>query len=132
MTESMRAAVGETERRRQKQLTHNITRGITPKGIIKAVKEIIEGVSPTHPLFGTVNYGTNKAHSSREYLRAAEEEAEYASMAPNALAKLISKLEKQMYAHARDLEFEKAAAARDKIHTIRSRRFGLIEGGDRR
>lgn len=132
MTESMRAAMGETERRRQKQLTYNIMHGITPKGIIKAVKEIIEGVSPTHPLFGTVNYGTNKAHSSREYLRAAEEEAEYASMAPNALAKLISKLEKQMYAHARDLEFEKAAALRDKIHTIRSRRFGLIEGGGRR
>ena len=132
LTESMRVAMGETERRRQKQLVHNTARGITPKGIIKAVKEIIDGVPPTHPLFGSVNYGTNKAHPSREYLRAAEEGAEYAAMAPNALAKLISKLEKQMYAHARDLEFEKAAALRDKIHAIRSRRFGLVEGGGRR
>ena len=132
LTESMRVAMGETERRRQKQMVHNTARGITPKGIIKAVKEIIDGVPPTHPLFGSVNYGTNKAHPSREYLRAAEEGAEYAAMAPDALAKLISKLEKQMYAHARDLEFEKAAALRDKIHAIRSRRFGLVEGGGRR
>ncbi|HLE94386.1 MAG TPA: excinuclease ABC subunit UvrB [Sulfuricaulis sp.] len=132
LTESMRVAMGETERRRQKQLVHNTARGITPRGIIKAVKEIIDGVPPTHPLFGSENYGTNKAHPSREYLRAAEEGAEYAAMAPNALAKLISKLEKQMYAHAHDLEFEKAAALRDKIHAIRSRRFGLVEGGGRR
>jgi excinuclease ABC subunit B len=132
LTESMRVAMGETERRRQKQMVHNTARGITPKGIIKAVKEIIDGVPPTHPLFGSENYGTNKAHPSREYLRAAEEGAEYAAMAPDALAKLISKLEKQMYAHARDLEFEKAAALRDKIHAIRSRRFGLVEGGGRR
>jgi excinuclease ABC subunit B len=53
-------------------------------------------------------------------------------MAPRALAKLLDKLEKQMYAHARNLEFEKAAAVRDRIHTIRSRKFGVIEGGGRK
>ena len=129
ITDSMRAAIGETERRRQKQIAYNTMHGITPKGIIKAVKEIIDGVPPTHPLYGTKNYGTKSAHAGHEYLRAAEEEAEYAAMAPDALAKLLSKMEKQMYAHARNLEFEQAAALRDKIHVIRSRNFGLIEGG---
>ncbi len=131
MTDSMQAAIGETERRRLKQVAYNKTHGITPKGIIKAVKEIIDGVPPTHPLFGTKNYGTKSAHAGREFLHAAEEEAEYAAMAPDALAKLLNKLEKQMYAHARNLEFEQAAALRDKIHLIRSRKFGVIEGAHR-
>ena len=129
MTNSMREAIGETERRRQKQIAYNKAHGITPKGIIKAVKEIIDGVSPAHPLYGTKNYGSKSAHAGREFLNAAEEEAEYAAMSPDALAKLLNKLEKQMYAHARNLEFEKAAALRDKIHAIRSRKFGLVEGG---
>ncbi|MGA9033072.1 MAG: excinuclease ABC subunit UvrB [Sulfuricaulis sp.] len=132
MTDSMQAAIGETERRRLKQVDYNKTHGITPKGIIKAVKEIIDGVPPTHPLFGTKNYGTKSAHAGREFLHAAEEEAEYAAMAPDALAKLLNKLEKQMYAHARNLEFEQAAALRDKLHTIRSRQFGVVEGSGRK
>jgi excinuclease ABC subunit B len=132
MTDSMQAAIGETERRRLKQVAYNKTHGITPMGIIKAVKEIIEGVPPTHPLFGTKNYGTKSAHAGREFLHAAEEEAEYAAMAPDALAKLLNKLEKQMYAHARNLEFEQAAALRDKLHTIRSRQFGVVEGRGRK
>ncbi|HSD97780.1 MAG TPA: excinuclease ABC subunit UvrB [Sulfuricaulis sp.] len=132
MTDSMHAAIGETERRRLKQVAYNKTHGITPKGIIKAVKEIIDGVPPTHPLFGTKDYGTKSAHAGREFLHAAEEEAEYAAMAPDALAKLLNKLEKQMYAHARNLEFEQAAALRDKLHTIRSRQFGVVEGGGRK
>ncbi len=132
MTDSMRAAIDETGRRRQKQIAYNEAHGITPKGIVKAVKEIIDGVSPAHPLFGTKNYGAKSAHVGREFLRAAEEEAEYAAMAPDALAKLLGKLEKQMYTHARNLEFEQAAALRDKIHTIRSRQFGVIEGGGRK
>ena len=132
MTDSMQAAIGETERRRLKQVAYNETHGITPKGIIKAVKEIIDGVPPTHPLFGTKNYGTKSAHAGREFLHAAEEEAEYAAMAPDALAKLLNKLEKQMYVHARNLEFEQAAALRDKIHTIRTRQFGVVEGRGRK
>ena len=131
MTDSMQAAIGETERRRLKQVAYNKTHGITPKGIIKAVKEIIDGVPPTHPLFGTKNYGTKSAHAGREFLHAAEEEAEYAAMPPDAFAKLLNKLEKQMYMHARNLEFEQAGALRDKIHLIRSRKFGVIEGAHR-
>jgi excinuclease ABC subunit B len=132
MTDSMQVAIGETERRRLKQVAYNKTHDITPKGIIKAVKEIIDGVPPTHPLFGTKNYGTKSAHAGREFLHAAEEEAEYAAMAPDALAKLLNKLEKQMYAHARNLEFEQAAALRDKLHAIRSRQFGVVEGSGRK
>ena len=132
MTDSMREAIGETDRRRQKQVDYNKTHGITPKGIIKAVKEIIDGVPETHPLYGTKNYGTKSAHAGREFLNAAEEAAEYAAMAPDTLAKLLNKLEKQMYAHARNLEFEQAAALRDKIHTIRTRKFGVLEGVGRK
>ncbi|MDH3370965.1 MAG: helicase-related protein, partial [Gammaproteobacteria bacterium] len=131
MTNSMQEAIGETERRRQKQLAYNEAHGITPKGIIKAVKEMIDGVPPSHPLFGARDYASKSAHPAREFLRAAEEEAEYAAMAPNALAKLLNKLEKQMYSHAHNLEFEKAAEVRDKINAIRSRQFGIIEGSRR-
>jgi len=128
ITGSMREAIDETDRRRQKQVDYNKRHGITPKGIIKAVREIIDGVTPAHPMYGTKNYGSKSAHAGREYLRAAEEEAEYAVMAPDALARLLTKLDKQMYEHARNLEFEKAAAIRDKIGAIRARKFGLIQG----
>ena len=128
ITNSMREAIDETDRRRQKQVDYNKLHGITPKGIIKAVREIIDGVTPAHPMYGTKDYGSKSAHAGREYLKAAEEEAEYAAMAPNALARLLNKLDKQMYEHARNLEFEKAAAIRDKIGTIRARKFGLIQG----
>jgi excinuclease ABC subunit B len=128
ITGSMREAIDETDRRRQKQVDYNKLHGITPKGIIKAVREIIDGVTPAHPMYGTKEYGSKSAHAGREYLRAAEEEAEYAAMAPDALARLLNKLDKQMYEHARNLEFEKAAAIRDKIGVIRARKFGLIQG----
>jgi len=128
ITNSMREAIDETDRRRQKQVDYNKLHGITPKGIIKAVREIIDGVTPAHPMYGTKDYGSKSAHASHEYLRAAEEEAEYAAMAPNALARVLNKLDKQMYEHARNLEFEKAAAIRDKIGAIRARKFGLVQG----
>ena len=131
ITDSMRAAMDETDRRRQKQIVYNKAHGITPKGIIKAVKEIIDGVSPAHPLYGAKDYGTKSAHAGREFLSVAEEQAEYAAMPPEALAKLLNKLEKQMYMHARNLEFEQAGALRDKIHLIRARKFGVIEGAKR-
>jgi excinuclease ABC subunit B len=128
ITNSMREAIDETDRRRQKQVDYNKLHGITPKGIIKAVREIIDGVTSAHPMYGAKDYGSKSAHASHEYLRAAEEEAEYAAMAPNALARVLNKLDKQMYEHARNLEFEKAAAIRDKIGAIRARKFGLVQG----
>ena len=128
ITNSMREAIDETDRRRQKQADYNKLHGITPRGIIKAVREIIDGVTPAHPMYGTKDYGSKSAHAGSEYLQAAEEEAEYAAMAPNTLARLLTKLDKQMYEHARNLEFEKAAAIRDKIGAIRARKFGLVQG----
>ena len=118
ITDSMRVAIGETERRRQKQVTYNQAHGITPRSIIKAVKNIIEDVPET-------KYAP-AGHTPREALQAAEEAAQYEAMAPGALAKLLARLEKEMYQHARNLEFEKAAQVRDKIRAIETGRFGLV------
>ncbi len=123
ITASMRTAIDETERRRQKQQAYNEAHGITPLSVIKAVKDIIEGARPEPT-------SVRRAPSERgSYLEAAEAAAEYAALAPDALGKLLARMEKDMYQHARNLEFEQAAALRDKIHTIRERNFGLIQGG---
>jgi len=63
--------------------------------------------------------------------QAAEESGDYGGLAPNALAKLLNKLEKEMHRHARNLEFEQAAAVRDKIRLLRERNFGIARGGRR-
>jgi excinuclease ABC subunit B len=127
VTDSMREAIGETERRRQKQKAYNDAHGITPQGVVKAIRDIIDGVQPSRPA-----PGRRLERAGRRMPQVAEEAAAYAAMAPDALAKLLAKLEKQMYAHARNLEFEQAAALRDKIHAIRARQFGVIEGGGTR
>ncbi|MFP5349974.1 MAG: excinuclease ABC subunit UvrB, partial [Gammaproteobacteria bacterium] len=124
ITDSMRAALDETERRRQKQLAYNAAHGITPRGVVKAVKEIIDGVH-------SQRYPTKSGRGARGQLEAAEDAAAYAAMSADALAKLLNRLEKQMHQHARNLEFEQAAALRDKIRTLRDRSFGLLAGGRR-
>lgn len=122
MTAAMRTAIDETERRRHKQQEHNEAHGITPQSVVKAVRDIIDGARPAPMSGGDV------ASGGRVYLEAAEQAAEYAALAPDALAKLLNRLEKEMYQHARNLEFEQAAALRNKIHVIRERNFGLIQG----
>ncbi len=117
ITDSMRAAIDETERRRSKQVAYNLTHGITPVGIIKGVKDIIDGVAYARP-----------GQKEPTVLLAAEEAAEYELLSPDALARTLNKLEKQMYAHARNLEFEQAAALRNKISAIKAGNFGLIKG----
>jgi excinuclease ABC subunit B len=123
VTNSMRTAMEETERRRNKQIEHNIRHGIVARGIVKDIKEIIDGVHPAR-------YG-GTGRSARIVLNAAEADGDYAGLAPNALAKLLNKLEKQMHQHARNLEFEQAAAMRDKIRALRERNFGIARGGKR-
>jgi len=121
ITDSMRAAIDETERRRAKQVTYNLTHGITPVGIIKEVKDIIDGVA--YARSGRIEPAA---------LLAAEEAAEYELLSPDALARMLNKLEKQMYTHARNLEFEQAAALRNKMQAIKARNFGVAKGATRR
>lgn len=109
ITGSMRRAIDETERRRAKQIAFNAEHGITPQTIRKAVADILEGAAPGAPL------------RAREYAKIAEEAAEYASLRPAQMAKKIKALERAMYRHAKDLEFEQAAAIRDRIRELRGR-----------
>jgi len=106
ITGSMERAIGETERRRAKQTEFNALHGITPQTIRKAIADILEGATPG---------GTMKA---RDYVRVAEETAEYANLTPAQMARKIKALEKEMYQYAKDLEFEKAAAVRDHLKEL--------------
>lgn len=115
ITDSMKAAIGETERRREKQLAFNAANGITPKSVTKRIKDIIDGV---------YDAGSGDAPVS-----AAETRVEYGVLDEKALAKTIRQLEKEMQEHARNLEFEKAAAARDRLFRLRQQAFGA-EGHD--
>ncbi|GHU44864.1 UvrABC system protein B [Betaproteobacteria bacterium] len=111
ITDSMRRAIGETERRREKQLAFNKAHNIVPKGIVKRIKDIIDGV-----------YNAESAHKEQ---KAAARDADYALMSEKALAKEIKRLEKMMNECAKNLEFEKAAAARDELFRLREQAFGV-------
>jgi excinuclease ABC subunit B len=117
ITGSMRRALDETDRRRAKQQAYNQAHGITPRGIEKAVADIMEGAysHPGAPLPAT------------QYAQVAEETAAYARETPALLMKKIKQLEQAMYRHARDLEFEEAAKLRDEIQRIRQFGLGLPE-----
>jgi excinuclease ABC subunit B len=107
ITGSMERAIGETERRRARQAAYNKEHGITPTSIRKAVADVMEGAR-SGPVTGV-----------QRYARVAEEVAEYAGMPPEKLARKLRQLEKQMYQHAQNLEFEDAARLRDQIRHIR-------------
>jgi excinuclease ABC subunit B len=110
LTDSMKRAIEETDRRRAKQVEFNAHRGITPTGISKQVRDMIEGARDVD------NVGMQ--------LKAAQEHARYESMSEKQLAREIKRLEKQMLDHARNLEFEKAAEARDRLAELRRNFFG--------
>jgi len=112
ITDSMRRAIGETERRRAKQIAYNEERGITPVGISKRIKDIIEGF-----------YDRDQAQFD---LKAAQDQARYEAMSEKQLAREIKRLEKQMLDHARNLEFEKAAEARDQLTQLKKSVFGVV------
>jgi len=124
ITESMRRAIDETDRRRAKQHEYNLANGITPKSVRKAVKDIIDGV------FDQTKRGRVSAAIREEQhsLAVAEFAGQYASMSARELGREISKLEKAMHEHARNLEFEEAAKIRDKIAMIRKQHFELEPG----
>jgi len=110
VTDSMRRAIGETERRRTKQVRHNEIHGITPIGVSKRIKDIIDGI-----------YDSETAH--RE-LKAAQQQACYEVMDEKQLTREFKRLEKEMADYARNLEFEKAAATRDELFRIKAQLFG--------
>ncbi|QBP76461.1 excinuclease ABC subunit UvrB [Herbaspirillum huttiense] len=110
VTDSMHKAIGETERRRAKQLAFNAANGIVPTGIKKEIRELIDGIF-------------NPAQARTEMM-VAEEKRNYESMSEKQISKEIKRLEKQMQEHAKNLEFEKAAAARDQLQLLKQQLFG--------
>jgi excinuclease ABC subunit B len=107
VTESIQKALAETERRRRKQRAYNERHRITPKGVVKRIKDLIDGV-----------YDATEA-------RAAQDEARYEAMSEKQIAREIKLLEKKMLQHAKNLEFEQAAAARDRLAELKKRVFGI-------
>jgi excinuclease ABC subunit B len=111
MTDSIKRAIAETERRRSKQESYNQEHAITPKGIVKRIKDLIDGV-----------YDASQ-------MQAAQEEARYEAMSEKQIAREIKALEKKMLEHAKNLEFEDAAAARDRLTELRKKVFGVEYSG---
>jgi excinuclease ABC subunit B len=110
MTNSMERAIGETERRRNKQIAFNLANGITPRGVVKGIRDLIDGVY--------------SEKSDKESMRLEIEQAKLQDMSEKDVAKEVRRLEKQMMEHARNLEFEQAAATRDQLGRLRALTFG--------
>jgi excinuclease ABC subunit B len=111
VTDSMQRAIAETDRRRRKQIAYNERHRITPTGVQKRIKDLIDGVYD--------------ADDSVRLLKAAEDGARYEAMSEKQLAREIRALEKQMLDLAHNLEFEKAAKARDRLAELKKRAFGV-------
>jgi excinuclease ABC subunit B len=109
ITESMRKAIDETDRRRAKQVAHNLAHGITPQSIVKRIKDIIDS-----------EYDVD---DERKSLKAAQTQAKYLAMTEKEISKEISRLEKEMLQAAKNLEFEKAAQLRDQLKKLRESVF---------
>jgi excinuclease ABC subunit B len=117
VTGSMRRAIDETERRRKKQMAYNKRNRITPRGVQKAINDIMEGGYSGAP------------GSPRRYAKVAEEYRKYAELSPGALSKKIKELEDRMYRHAENLEFEEAARLRDEARKLREASLELPRFG---
>jgi len=110
ITDSMKKAMDETERRRNKQIAFNLEHGITPRSIVKRIKDLIDGVY--------------SEKSGKEAEKLEMQKALVEDMSEKDIAREIKRLEKQMVEHARNLEFEKAARIRDQLHTLKEQAFG--------
>ncbi|NOY15704.1 MAG: excinuclease ABC subunit UvrB [Gammaproteobacteria bacterium] len=111
-TDSMKTAISESKRRRQKQQQHNLEQGISPRSIEKKIKDIIEGIASKR--------SRQYSNRSTKRLRAAEEMAIYKKLSPRELAKKINQMEKEMLDYAQNLEFEKAVVLRDKVAALKA------------
>ena len=113
ITDSMKKAIDETERRRAKQMAFNEAHGITPKGVVKRIKDLIDGV-----------YSEKAGEEAKKLAQAQQHLAEIQDMSEKDLAKEIKRLEKQMLEHARNLEFEQAARVRDQLARLKDKVLG--------
>jgi len=113
ITDSMRRAMGETERRRTKQVAHNLALGITPRSIVKQVRDLIDGV-----------YSEKAGKEAEKLERDAMQRAQVEEMSEKDISREIKRLEKLMMEHARNLEFEKAAGVRDQLAILKEQAFG--------
>ena len=113
VTESMSRAIGETERRRNKQIAHNLAHGITPRSIVKQVRDLIDGV-----------YSEKAGREMERLENDAMQRAKVEDMSEKDIGREIKRLEKLMMEHARNLEFEKAARVRDQLGTLKKLAFG--------
>ena len=118
VTDSMRRAISETERRRARQMTHNELHGITPRSIVKEVRDLIDGV-----------YSEKAGKEAEKLEREAMQRAQIGDMSEKDISREIKRLEKLMMEHARNLEFEKAAGVRDQLSVLKQQAFGA-PGGD--
>lgn len=118
ITDSMKKAMGETERRRIKQIAHNEAHGITPRSIVKRVRDLIDGV-----------YSEKAGKDAERLEQEAMQRAQLEEMSEKDISREIKRLEKLMLEHARNLEFEQAARVRDQLTKLKDRAFGA-PGGD--
>ena len=121
ITGSMRRAIDETERRRAKQLAFNAEHGIVPRGVQKRIKDIIDGVYTT---------GYSDSADAQTLRKAAQTRKAYEAMSEKEVAAEIRKLEQAMQQHAKNLEFEAAAQARDQLFRLKEQLFGAAPKGD--
>jgi len=116
ITGSMKRAMDETSRRREKQIAHNKEYGITPKGVVKAIR-------------GSLDDKQEEMKNDRKYIaKVAEEKARYAALSPKQLAKRLTQMENAMYKHAQNLEFEEASKLRDEMQHLRAMTIGTEVG----
>jgi excinuclease ABC subunit B len=113
ITDSMKKAMGETERRRIKQIAHNEAHGITPRSIVKRVRDLIDGV-----------YSEKAGKDAERLEQEALQRAKVEDMSEKDVAREIKRLEKLMLEHARNLEFEQAARVRDQLTRLKDQAFG--------
>ena len=110
ITDSMKKAMDETERRRNKQIAHNLEHGITPRSVVKRIKDLIDGV-----------YSEKSGKEAEKLLM---QKALVEDMSEKDIAREIKRLEKLMVEHAKNLEFERAAKVRDQLHVLKEQAFG--------